>query len=166
MQPKVQDVNLKLTEDLQFSMTNFDKLNKGCINTMQINCYMNVCLQSLIACPAFFNMLTLVSENQEKYEVTLKDNKDYLTKFVEFSRYFEPYIETYDTTNYYKKKVVNTEQIFYSSICEFNPENIQADCSEFLTFVLDKLHEEMKGLYVSNEKMDDPILLKKNTLDG
>ena len=111
-------------------------------------------------------MLTLVSENQEKYEVTLKDNKDYLTKFVEFSRYFEPYIETYDTTNYYKKKVVNTEQIFYSSICEFNPENIQADCSEFLTFVLDKLHEEMKGLYVSNEKMDDPILLKKNSLDG
>ena len=44
MKAKVQDVNLKLTEELQFSMTNFDKLNKGCINTMQINCYMNVCL--------------------------------------------------------------------------------------------------------------------------
>lgn len=111
-------------------------------------------------------MLTLVSENQEKYEVTLKDGKDLLTKFVEFSRYFEPYIETYDTTNYYKQKVVNTEQIFYSTINEFNPENIQADCSEFLTFVLDKLHEELKTLYVSNEKVEDPILLKKNSLDG
>lgn len=57
-----QDINLKLTEDLKFSMTHFDKVNKGLANS-NINCFMNVCLQSLMACPAFFNMLTVVSEN-------------------------------------------------------------------------------------------------------
>ena len=56
-----QDVNLNLTEDIQFSMTNFDKVNKGLMNS-NINCYMNVCLQSLMACPAFFNMLTKVGQ--------------------------------------------------------------------------------------------------------
>jgi len=38
-----QDINLKLTEDLQFSMTHFDKVNKGLAN-QNINCFMNVCL--------------------------------------------------------------------------------------------------------------------------
>lgn len=56
------DINLKLTEEIKFSMTNFDKVNKGLVNS-NINCFMNVSLQSLIACPAFFNMLTVVSEN-------------------------------------------------------------------------------------------------------
>jgi ubiquitin C-terminal hydrolase len=35
---------------------------------------------------------------------------------------------------------------------KFNPENIQADCSEFLIFILDKLHEELKDIYFSNEE--------------
>lgn len=61
------ETRLKLTEDINFSMTNFDKVNKG-LNNSSINCYMNTCLQSLIACPAFFNMLTAVSEAEsEKY---------------------------------------------------------------------------------------------------
>lgn len=37
------DINLKLTETLPFSMTNFDKVNKGLANA-NINCYMNVTL--------------------------------------------------------------------------------------------------------------------------
>lgn len=40
----------------------------------------------------------------------------------------------------------------------FNPDNIQADCSEFLSYFLDKLHEELKDLYVPNEKKVDEIL--------
>ena len=36
-----EDVNLNLTDDLQFSMTVFDKVDKGLMNT-NINCYMNV----------------------------------------------------------------------------------------------------------------------------
>lgn len=35
---------------------------------------------------------------------------------------------------------------------EFNPENIQADTSEFFSYIMDKLHEELKSIYVSNEK--------------
>lgn len=82
------DINLKLTETLPFSMTNFDKVNKGLANT-NINCYMNVTLQSLIACPAFFNMLTAISESQDSYH-DITNNRDLFRKFVELSRHFEP----------------------------------------------------------------------------
>jgi len=82
------DINLKLTETLPFSMTNFDKVNKGLANT-HINCYMNVTLQSLIACPAFFNMLTAISESQDSYH-DITNNRDLFRKFVELSRHFEP----------------------------------------------------------------------------
>ena len=37
------DINLKLMEDMEFSMTKFDKVNKGLLNR-NINCYMNVTL--------------------------------------------------------------------------------------------------------------------------
>lgn len=84
-------VYLKLTDELSFSMTDFDKVNKGMRNS-NINCYMNVCLQSLIACPAFFNMLTLVSEHADLHPDTLRKDKDVLGKFVSLSRYFEPRI--------------------------------------------------------------------------
>ena len=87
-------------------MTHFDKVNKGLAN-QNINCFMNVCLQSLMACPAFFNMLTKVSENQEN---ACFKNKDVLTKFVELSRYFEPRIQTMshdDAAEMYKRKIVD-----------------------------------------------------------
>jgi ubiquitin C-terminal hydrolase len=82
------DINLKLTEDLFFSMTNFDKVNKGLAN-QNINCYMNVTLQSLIACPAFFNMLTAISESKDNYHL-ITDKREFVRKFVELSRHFEP----------------------------------------------------------------------------
>ena len=56
------NINLKLLQDLEFSMTEFVKVNKGLANS-NINCFMNVVLQSLIACPAFFNMLSAVSQS-------------------------------------------------------------------------------------------------------
>tara|TARA_B110000285_G_scaffold214893_1_gene260748 strand:- start:123 stop:341 length:219 start_codon:yes stop_codon:yes gene_type:complete len=37
------DINLKLTETIPFSMTHFDKVNKGLAN-QNINCFMNVTL--------------------------------------------------------------------------------------------------------------------------
>ena len=84
-------------------MTQFDKVNKGLVNS-NINCFMNVSLQSLIACPAFFNMLTVVSENQQNF-----DKKELLIKFVEFSRYFEPRVQVMDGSNFYKVKTVDSE---------------------------------------------------------
>lgn len=48
--------------------------------------------------------------------------------------------------------MVDASLIFYQDLYAFNPENIQADCSEFLIFILDKLHEELKDIYVTNEE--------------
>lgn len=55
------DVLLKLTADIDFSMTKFDKPNKGFTNTTKVNCFMNVCLQSLFSCPAFFNLMQAIA---------------------------------------------------------------------------------------------------------
>jgi len=59
------DVTLKLTNDISFSMTHFTKPNKGFTNVMQINCFMNVCLQSLLACPALFNLLQAIASHPQ-----------------------------------------------------------------------------------------------------
>lgn len=82
------DKQLKLLDDLEFSLSDFGKENKGLINS-GINCFMNVALQSLMACPAFFNLLTAISESDEHYD-SLTQNREVLQKFVELSRYFEP----------------------------------------------------------------------------
>ena len=50
----------------------------------------------------------------------------------------------------YKKKIVDAQEIFMKELYDFNPENIQADTSEFFSYIMDKLHEELKGIYVSN----------------
>ena len=87
MRPKT-DVKLKLTEDIEFSMCLFEKTSKGFTNVAKINCFMNVCLQSLFACPAFFNMLQAIAEAPE-IERKL-DEDGFLKKLVYTSRYFDP----------------------------------------------------------------------------
>ena len=79
-------IDLKLTDELTFNMSRFDKVNKGLRNN-SINCYMNVCLQSLLSCPAFFNMCACVSNNEIKFSP-----KEYpiLNKFAELTRFFDP----------------------------------------------------------------------------
>jgi ubiquitin C-terminal hydrolase len=47
---------------------------------------------------------------------------------------------------------VNAEQIFEEQLLLFNPEDIHQDCQEFLQYLLDLLHEELKLVYVSNAK--------------
>ena len=59
------DVKLRLTSEIEFSMTQFSKPNKGFTNNVKINCFMNVCLQSLLACPALFNLLQAISHNPD-----------------------------------------------------------------------------------------------------
>lgn len=58
------NVKLKIRDNIEFSMTHIDKVNKGLINTTNC-CYMNVCLQSLLSSPPFFNMLLAIDENTE-----------------------------------------------------------------------------------------------------
>jgi ubiquitin C-terminal hydrolase len=60
-----QDIKLKIKENLDFSITQLDKIcSKGFTNDSNC-CFMNVCLQSLLASPAFFNMLIAIGSNQE-----------------------------------------------------------------------------------------------------
>ena len=129
-------------------MTQYDRVNKGLVNS-NINCYMNVCIQSLLSCPAFFNMLTRICEVLDTHQQMLT-SKEVLMKFAELSRYFDPRVIVMQDHPAYKAKVVDAETIFAAELAQFNPERIQADCSEFLTFILDKLHEELKDIYISN----------------
>lgn len=131
-------------------MTDFGKNNKGMANS-GINCFMNVALQSLIACPAFFNMLTAVSES-EKHYADLTENREILRKFIELSRYFDPRTQMLSNNKIYQVNTVNAQHIFHQELAELNPDNEQFDTAEFLTIMLDRLHEETKDFYISNEK--------------
>mmetsp|Transcript_33366 Transcript_33366/g.51174 ORF Transcript_33366/g.51174 Transcript_33366/m.51174 type:complete len:165 (+) Transcript_33366:604-1098(+) len=144
------EVFLYLMPDVKFSMFQFDKVNKGLVNS-NINCYMNVCLQSLIACPSFFNMLTTICDSLNTHQQILSQ-KEIVMKFAELSRFFNPRVQIMDEQLTYKDKVVDAETIFQTELAVFNPDRIQADCSEFLVFILDKLHEELKDIYVSNSQ--------------
>lgn len=62
-----QNINLNLTSNVQFSITKLEKLNKGFTNNAKVNCFMNVCLQSLFACPGFYNLLQAIGENSEEF---------------------------------------------------------------------------------------------------
>jgi ubiquitin C-terminal hydrolase len=60
-----QDLKLKIKENLDFSLIELDKIcTKGFTNESNC-CFMNVCLQSLLSSPAFFNMLIAIGTNQE-----------------------------------------------------------------------------------------------------
>lgn len=79
-------LKVKLKQNLEFSLTNLDKLSgKGFTNQSNC-CFMNVCLQSLLSSPPFFNMLVAIGENQEIMTELMKDQQDedggLLIKFV------------------------------------------------------------------------------------
>ena len=58
------ETKLMIHNSIEISMTKIDKLNKGIKNSKN-NCFMNVCLQSLLSTPPFFNMLNKLGENME-----------------------------------------------------------------------------------------------------
>ena len=114
------DVNLKLTQEIEFSMTHFAKPNKGFSNVQKINCFMNVCLQSLLACPALFNLLQSIATNQE---IELKTNEHgLLRKMVHVSKYFDE-SRQFDRASVFASTVVNSERIFVPFLLDYNPEN-------------------------------------------
>ena len=114
------DIKLRLTDDIEFSMTHFSKPNKGFANTQQINCFMNVCLQSLLACPALFNLLQAISSNLE-VELSLNDS-GLLHKMVHVSKYFDE-AHQIDPKSLFAKRVVNSEKIFEPFLRDYNPDN-------------------------------------------
>lgn len=152
-----QDVTLYLTKELSFSMSLFDKVNKGLMNS-SINCYMNVNLQSLLACPAFFNMCCLINKNEKLFE-----HDQFLMKISELSKFFDPQVlilasewQSNEINQYNKTRVVDAQTIFATELMDFNPEHIHQDCSEFLgTVLLEKLHSSLKSIYIPSEKAVD-----------
>ena len=103
-------------------MVLFDKTNKGFTNAAKINCFMNVCLQSLFACPAFFNMLQAMASTPD-----IEDKLDpdgFLKKLVHTSRFFDPKYQL-DRTEKFASPVVNGEKIFESFLSMYNPDNEQ-----------------------------------------
>jgi ubiquitin C-terminal hydrolase len=55
----------------------------------------------------------------------------------------------------YKAGTVDAQRIFYQELKELNPDNEQFDTAEFMTIILDRLHEELTDIYVSNGKEED-----------
>lgn len=101
-------VKLRLSKEIDFHIINLDKLNK-CFTNKSNCCFMNVCLQSLLACPPFINMLFTINGKED----IIKDlgEESLLRKFVELSKYFNP-TEQIDKKSKYAVKTVNAEQIF------------------------------------------------------
>jgi ubiquitin C-terminal hydrolase len=89
-------------------MTEIDKINKGFTNTTNC-CYMNVCLQSLLSSPPFFNMLLAIGDNQEI--MSELDEEGLLSCFVHLARYFNP-SDQMDRRSAFAHKVIEAEKIF------------------------------------------------------
>ena len=83
---------------------------------------MNVCLQSLLACPAFFNLLQSIAANSDIEQSLNQDGL--LKKMVHISKYFDEKNQL-DPKNPFAKRTVNSELIFEPFLREYNPDNEQ-----------------------------------------
>lgn len=80
---------------------------------------MNVCLQSLLACPALFNLLQAIG-NHPEIEDTL-DSNGLLKKFVYVSKFFDE-ANQMDPNSVFARRVVNSEHIFEPFLAAYNPD--------------------------------------------
>jgi hypothetical protein len=79
---------------------------------------MNVCLQSLLNVPGFYNMMIAISDNKEVMRVLPEDSL--LSKFVHLSLYFSP-SEQLDKKSPFAAKVIDAENLFYDLNQKYNP---------------------------------------------
>ena len=138
---------LRLTKDLQFSITHLEKMNKGFTNRQKVNCFMNVMLQSLFACPGFFNLLSAIGSSSAK-ELGLEPN-GVVMKLVYVQKHLDSRTQ-FDKP--FANPTIDGETIFEQLLAEYNPLREQMDAQEFLSFLLDKCHEELKHLYVHQQQ--------------
>lgn len=112
------DVRLRLTESLDFSMTHFDKVNKGFTNLKRINCFVNVVLQSLFACPAFFNLLVGLAEHPLALGSAKVDADSIVAKLVYLAKHFD---SKFGLEKPFDANVVSAEQVFQDFLAGYNP---------------------------------------------
>ena len=70
---------------------------------------MNVCLQSLMACPAFYNLLISIAENKEFESSFMADGM--LRKMIYVCKHFDPKNQI-DKASTYSNAIVDGEHIF------------------------------------------------------
>ena len=99
-----------------------------------------------MACPAFYNLLVAIAETPDFEEKLLDDGM--LKKMVYVSKFFDPKHQM-DYASALSYKVVDGETIFEQFLAQYNPEKEQQDACDFLCFLLDQCHEELKQFYVA-----------------
>jgi hypothetical protein len=87
----------------------FEKPNKGFSNLQKVNCFMNVCLQSLMASPAFFNLIQAIAETPDIRDNLKEDGL--LVKMVTLSEHFKM-TNQMDKNSKFAKDTINAENIF------------------------------------------------------
>ena len=56
-----------------------------------------------------------------------------------------------DPKSPYSRRTVNSEAIFDQFLLQYNPDMEQQDACDFLSYLLDQMHEELKSIYVPQE---------------
>ena len=140
-------MTMRLSEKIEFSATDFDKINKGFSNVKKVNCYMNACLQSIYACPAFYNLLSAISQADLGLD---KDST--VSKLCHIQKHFDA---KYQLDKPFSNKVINGEYIFEEFLQNYNPQNEQQDAQDFLSLLLDMCHEELKCFHVEQVKGEE-----------
>lgn len=116
-----QKICLKLTEQVEFSVTDFEKINKGLTNTRQVNCFMNVCLQSLFSCPGFFNLMQALAGDSQLAE-QMKLNDGLVWKLMQVQKHMD---SKWQLDQPFSRGVIDGETIFQEFLRGYNPDNEQ-----------------------------------------
>eukprot|EP01126_Amoeba_proteus_P055813 TRINITY_DN6950_c0_g1_i5.p1 TRINITY_DN6950_c0_g1~~TRINITY_DN6950_c0_g1_i5.p1 ORF type:complete len:456 (-),score=75.48 TRINITY_DN6950_c0_g1_i5:234-1601(-) len=126
-------------------------VNPRGLNNPDNKCFMNSVLQALVACSPFCRLLSDFSEayiDKNKYP--------YLHLLVTFKSHFREFKE--NGNQRIGIGLPFLPDFFYPTLVEFNRKevNFQEDAEEYLSFLLDKLHEEFSKMKQSNLKPQKP----------
>eukprot|EP01114_Cavostelium_apophysatum_P016378 TRINITY_DN4639_c0_g1_i2.p1 TRINITY_DN4639_c0_g1~~TRINITY_DN4639_c0_g1_i2.p1 ORF type:complete len:367 (+),score=84.01 TRINITY_DN4639_c0_g1_i2:345-1445(+) len=130
---------------------------RGLVNTRN-KCFMNVILQVLLSSTPFFNLMNRLSKTD------LPQESPILRTFARFTREFKTF------SNSEKAQMIHVGSplipgYFYPVLTTFNPRHdaehtYQEDAQEFLSFLLDKMNEELilvsKGAQVASTHATKP----------
>lgn len=69
---------------------------------------------------------------------------------VHVSKFFDEASQI-DRNSIYANNIINSEHIFEPFLMMYNPDMEQQDACDFLSYLLDQMHEELKTIYVPQE---------------
>eukprot|EP00743_Colponemidia_sp_Colp-15_P004483 GILK01004833.1.p1 GENE.GILK01004833.1~~GILK01004833.1.p1 ORF type:complete len:509 (-),score=83.29 GILK01004833.1:170-1660(-) len=110
--------------------------HRGMVNTGNV-CFLNSVLQALIHCPPFYRFVHAVSGAHAQRE----DKPPAFNAFSTVLKEFEP-----TPTKTFGDPPVSALTVFGPLLRKFHPIARQEDAQEFLAFLLDTLHEELRNM--------------------